>query len=66
MRDEYDFSKGKRGQFHTAGAELVPPVHLDKDVLDFLTARANAQGVPLNQLVNDLLKGDIARIEAAE
>lgn len=66
MKDEYDFSKGERGKFYRPGAELVTPVHLDKDVLAFLTTRAEAKGIPLNELVNVLLRNDIALIEAAE
>jgi len=45
---------------------LTPPVHLDPDVLAFLTARAEARGVSLSELVNTLLKKDIELIEAAE
>jgi uncharacterized DUF497 family protein len=66
MRDEYDFSKGERGKFHRPDAVLTPPVHLDPAVLTFLTARAEARGVTLNELVNALLKKDIELIEAAE
>ncbi len=66
MRDEYDFSKGERGKFHRPGALLAPPVHLDPAVLAFLTARAQARGITLSELVNALLKKDIELIEAAE
>jgi hypothetical protein len=66
MRDEYDFSKAERGKFHRPNATLVPPVHLDPEVLAFLTARAQARGVTLSELVNTLLKKDIELIEAAE
>jgi hypothetical protein len=66
MRDEYDFSKGERGKFHRPDAVLTPPVHLDPAVLTFLTARAEAREVTLNELVNALLKKDIELIEAAE
>ncbi|HMK80563.1 MAG TPA: hypothetical protein VK438_12985 [Xanthobacteraceae bacterium] len=66
MRDEYDFSKGERGKFHRADAVLVPPVHLEPEVLAFLTARAQARGMTLSQLANALLKKDIELIEAAE
>jgi hypothetical protein len=41
-------------------------VHLDPELLAFLTARAEARGMPLNELVNALLKKDIEQIEAAE
>jgi hypothetical protein len=56
MKDEYDFSKAQRGRFYRKDAVLVPPVHLDPDVLTFLTARAQARGITLNDLVNELLK----------
>ena len=66
MKDEYDFSKGERGRFYRQDAVLAPPVHLDAGVLAFLSARAAARGIPLNELVNELLKKDIELIEAAE
>ena len=47
-------------------AVLAPPVHLDADVLAFLAARAEAQGMSLDELVNRLLKKDIELIQAAE
>jgi hypothetical protein len=66
MKDEYDFSNAQRGRFYRPGAALVPPVHLDPEVLAFLTARAEARGVSLSELVNALLKKNIELIEAAE
>lgn len=66
MTDEYDFSKRERGRFFRPDATLGPPVHLDPDVLSFLTARAEARGMSLNELVNALLKKDIELIEAGE
>ncbi|MGO9004201.1 MAG: hypothetical protein ACLQIQ_17525 [Beijerinckiaceae bacterium] len=66
MKDEYDFSKAERGRFYRPDAILAPPVHLDADVLAFLSARAKAQGISLDELVNRLLKMDIELIEAAE
>ncbi len=65
MKSEYDFSDATRGRFYRGAAELVPPVHLEPEVLRFLKARADARGTSLNQLVNDLLKKDIELIEAA-
>lgn len=65
MKNEYDFSKGERGKFFREGAVLVPPVHLEPDVLTYLTARAAARGTSLNELVNELLKKDIELIEVA-
>jgi hypothetical protein len=66
MKDEYDFSKAERGKFYRSDAVLMPPVHLDPEVLAFLSARAEARGVSLSELVNALLKKDIELIEAAE
>ena len=66
MKDEYDFSTATRGKFHKAGAQLIPPVHLDADVLDYLTARAKARGTSLSILVYQLLKKDIELIETAK
>jgi hypothetical protein len=65
MQDEYDFSKAERGKFYREGAELVPPVHLEPDVLKYLQARAEARGTSLSELVNQLLKKNIELIEAA-
>jgi hypothetical protein len=66
MRDEYDFSKAERGKFHRPNASLLQPIHLDREVLAFLSARAEARGVSLSELVNALLKKDIELIKAAE
>ena len=66
MKDEYDFSKAERGRFYRKDAALVPPVHLEPAVLAFLTARAQARGITVNELVNELLKKNIELIEAAE
>jgi len=60
MRPDYDFSRAQRGRhFAGAGAVFHIPVYLDQDVQAFLLERAASKGVPLDRLVNDLLKGDI-------
>ena len=66
MKDEYDFSTAERGKFFRDGARLVPPIHLESDVLDYLTERASARGVSLSSLVNTLLKKDIELIDAGK
>ena len=43
---------------------LVPPVHLEPDVLAYLQRRAEERGTSLSVLVNELLKKDIELIEA--
>lgn len=66
MREEYDFSKGERGKFFKPNAKMNLPVYLEADVLDYFTAKAQAKGVELNVMVNDLLKKDIALIEGVK
>jgi len=63
MKSEYDFSKAERGKFYWPGAKLSLPVYLDADVLEYLSAKAAAKGVGVNEIVNDLLRKDIALIE---
>jgi hypothetical protein len=63
MNDEYDFSKGERGKFFRSETTLVPPIHLDPEILSYLSERAAAQGTSLNVLVNRLLRKDIERID---
>jgi len=62
MKDEYDFSRAERGRFYRPEAALVPPVHLDPEVLTFLSARAEACGVSLSPL----LKKNIELFAAVE
>jgi hypothetical protein len=66
MKNKYDFSKAKRGKFFREDVRLVPLVHLDPEVLDYLSERASARGVSLSSLVNTLLKKDIERINAGK
>jgi macrodomain Ter protein organizer (MatP/YcbG family) len=66
MKDEYDFARAQRARFYRPDAVFTPPVHLEPEVLAFLTARAEARGVTLSELVNSLLKKHIELIEAAE
>ncbi len=63
MRDEYDFSKGQRGKFYRQDVDLLPPVHLEPEVLTYLTERAKTKGVSLSALVNQLLKKEIELIK---
>ena len=63
MKARYDFSKGERGKFYKADAVFKLPVYLDEDVQAYLVKKAEAKGVELTDLVNDLLKKDIELIE---
>jgi len=63
MKAEYDFSKGKRGQFYRPDARLNVPVYLDQDVENWFAEKAKAKGVEVQQLVNELLRKDISLIQ---
>lgn len=66
MKDHYDFAKGVRGKFHQPGAVFKLPVYLDAEIESYLARSAQARGVELDELVNQLLKRDIEIIEAAK
>jgi hypothetical protein len=63
---EVEFSGGSRGKFHRPNVRLNLRVYLDADVQDYLAALAAKKGVPLSELANELLKKDIAILEAAK
>ena len=65
MPAEIDFSSATRGKFFRPGAHISLPVYLEADVQAYLAQRAQARGVDMAQLVNELLKKDIELIEAA-
>ncbi|MCB1807442.1 MAG: BrnA antitoxin family protein [Candidatus Competibacteraceae bacterium] len=64
MRDEYDFSKGKRAKDIPHLAKLQKEVKgksritimLDDDVLDFFRARAEERGIGYQTLINATLR----------
>ncbi len=63
MKEQYDFSKGVRGKFYQPNAVLKLPVYLDEQVQGYLSAKAEAKGIDLSDLVNALLKKNIKLIE---
>lgn len=66
MKKEYDFSKAQRGKFYHPDAKMNLPVYLDDEVKSYLSERASAKGIGLGEMVNDLLKKDIALIEGVK
>ena len=66
MPEEIDFSGGVRGKFYRPGAKLNLPVYLDAEVQAYLTVIASKKGVPLSDLTNDLLRKEIAILEAVK
>ena len=63
MKEQYDFSKGVRGKFCQPNAVFQLPVYLDEQVQGYLSARAQAKGIDLSALVNDLLKREIELVQ---
>lgn len=66
MRKEYDFSKGERGKFFQADAELHIPVYLEEDVADFLRKLAKEKGTNVDSIVNDWLRRSIGIVESVK
>lgn len=66
MPAEIDFSGGVRGKFHRPDARLSLPVYLDAEVQAYLARIASQKGMALSALANDLLRKDIAILEAVK
>ena len=56
MRDEYDFSKGKRGAVIPSPGKTRITIMLDDDVIERFRAQAEAEGVGYQTLINSLLR----------
>lgn len=63
MQPEYDFSKAERGKFYRKDVTFKTPIYLTDEIMEFFAKRAEAKGVELNDLVNDVLRQDIALLE---
>jgi len=59
MKKEYDFSKGTRGKFYNADAQLHLPIYLDSEVQRFVEKIAEDQGSDISHVVNQLLRDDM-------
>ena len=64
MKREYDFSKGERGKFFRRGANIRFPVYLDASLQRYLAEKAASKGISVSDMVNDVLKREIAIVEA--
>ena len=56
MRDEYDFSKAKRGAVIPSPGKTRITIMLDDDVIDYFRNQAEAGGVGYQTLINALLR----------
>lgn len=63
MKREYDFSHAVRGKFYRKGAELHLPIYVDSVTRRRLERIAKRKGTPVGDLVNQLLKKNLAVLE---
>ena len=56
MRDEYDFSKGKRGAVIASKGKTRITIMLDTDVIEGFRAKAEAAGSGYQTLINAALR----------
>jgi hypothetical protein len=63
MKAKYDFSKGERGKFYNPKAVFNLPIYLEKDVDDFIRKLADETGKDVEELVNELLRGNMQLIQ---
>ena len=56
MRDEYDFSKARRGAVIASPGKTRITIMLDDDVIEHFRAQAESQGVGYQTLINALLR----------
>ena len=61
MRDEYDFSKGKRGAIMPTKGKTRITVYIDDDILAAFRARAEQVGSEYQTLMNEALKASLAK-----
>jgi hypothetical protein len=66
MPAEIDFTGATRGKFYRPNATVHLPVYLDASVQAYLFAIASKKGIQLSELANDLLKKEIAILEAVK
>ena len=60
MKDEYDFSKGKRGAVISAQGKSRITIFLDNEVIDAFRQRADAEGKGYQTLINEALRASLS------
>ena len=56
MRDEYDFSKGKRGAVISSPGKTRITIMLDDDIIEAFRVRAESAGAGYQTLINSVLR----------
>lgn len=59
MRKQYDFSAGKKGAVIASPGKTRITIMLDDDVLEYFRAKAEAEGVGYQTMVNAALRGAV-------
>ena len=65
MRDEYDFSKGKRGALISSKGKTRITIYIDNGVLDEFRGRAEKAGTGCQTMINEALKAYIEKKDEA-
>lgn len=66
MRNEYDFSKGRRRAVLRSPGKTRITIMLDNDVIEHFRARADAEGLGYQTLINALLRESLSADGAQE
>jgi uncharacterized protein (DUF4415 family) len=61
MKDEYDFSKGKRGAIIPSKGKTRITICIDDSILDEFRSRAEKSGSGYQTMINDALKNHLSR-----
>jgi len=65
MKREYDFSMAVLGKFYRKGAEIRLPIYLDAKLQQKIEQLAQKKGRTVNDVVNQLLKKELALVAKA-
>ena len=64
MRDEYDFSAGRRGAVIASPGRSQITLMLDDDLIEHFRKEAESQGTGYQSLINAILRAHVERIAA--
>lgn len=59
MKKEYDFSEAEKGKFYRPIDQIELPIYLDKKIKEYYSNIASAKKIPLEQVVNIVLKKEM-------
>ena len=62
MKDEYDFSKGKRGAIFSTKGKTRITIYIDDSTLEAFRSRAEEAGTGYQTMMNEALKEYLGRV----